>query len=124
MEVPPPIQITQQQPNYDRESKSQDAIPNSKPKMPDVKAYTNYIRQHALTYVPSAPHKSDEAYHLWYQKLKKVENILHKKYMNKLARTIHRYENITVNKQQSTLVDHSSDSTPRNAQKQSDFFLP
>eukprot|EP01084_Bolivina_argentea_P117657 208911_1 len=92
--------------------------------MPDVKAYTNYIRQHALKYVPSAPHKSDEAYHLWYQKLKKVENILHKKYMNKLARTIHRYENITVNKQQSTLVDHSSESPPRNVQKQSDFFLP
>ncbi len=108
MEVPQPIKITQQQPLY--ESKSPDGTPTiSKPKMPNVKEYTDYIRQHALKYVSPAPHPSNESYHTWHEKLKKVENILHKKYMNKLARTIHQYENVTVTKKQSAIGDKPSE---------------
>ncbi len=100
------------------ESKSPDQKSPSKPTMPDVKQYTAYIRQHPLKYVPSPPHPSDEAYHTWHQKLKKVENILHKKYMNKLARTINQYENIKVAKSSQSICK------PTPNPKHSEFTIP
>merc|ERR1719464_2092361 len=42
-----------------------------------------YIRQHALKYVKPPPDPSDATYPQWYQGLRKVENIIYAKYMNK-----------------------------------------
>eukprot|EP01083_Nonionella_stella_P172269 590643_1 len=42
-----------------------------------------YIRQHALKYVKPPPDPTDETYPHWYQGLRKVENIIYTKYMNK-----------------------------------------
>merc|ERR1719464_2352735 len=42
-----------------------------------------YIRQHALKYVKPPPDPQDATYPQWYQGLRKVENIIYAKYMNK-----------------------------------------
>ena len=54
----------------------------------DINKYKEYIHQHALRYVPAAPDRNDPTYSQWLQKLQKVEEVLHKKYMKKLARTL------------------------------------
>lgn len=55
---------------------------------PEIQKYKNYIHQHALKYVPPAPDRNDAHFPQWLQKLQKVEDVLHKKYMKKLARTL------------------------------------
>ncbi len=74
--APPPQQPPPQQPPR-VDSSRQKNISQQKQKL---KAY---IRQHALKYVKPPPDPTDETYPQWYQGLRKVENIIYTKYMNK-----------------------------------------
>jgi len=58
-------------------TKTQKAVSQQKQKL---KAY---IRQHALKYVKPPPAPTDRTYPQWYAGLRKVENIIYAKYMNK-----------------------------------------
>merc|ERR1719464_1452180 len=60
---------------------------------PEIQEYRNYIHQHALKYVPPAPDRNDVHFPQWLQRLQKVEEVLHKKYMKKLARTLEQQTN-------------------------------
>lgn len=81
----------------------------------NIQQYKEYITGHALKYVGDPPDQNDPTFQRWYRKLQKVEKVLHKKYLRKLARELH---------SQQARLNQATPQTEYHAQLQNDGAFP